>query len=302
MKIVRHGVTPYLVVLAVLAMAASMAAAQWPADFDYTIGVSTEEQSGVQMSGLLSGPISPEMSLKVGGWWVTRSSNNRAFVGDAYVDYTKAPLYVAVGRKFVPFGPAGVLVSPGIAGGEVRLTYERVQIQAITGNLAFTPLTGGTRFTYSGNRAPSDESLTAARVQFIVSESGSDTPVVLGINMLDILDDTGKSADISIAANKWLTLYGESAEYADVHASAYGFRISNEKTLTPPKLPTILAFYHRKIPVGFVPAAVGASGYFENLDGWAGGLYQALPHNYAVGVFADKENAILTLFGHVDLQ
>jgi len=302
MTTVRHGVLPYLVVLVLLALASGMAAAQWPAAFDYTIGVTTEERSGIQLSGLLSGPISPEMSLKVGGWWVTRSSNNRAFVGDAYVDYTKAPLYLAVGRKYVPFGPAGVLVSPGISGGEAKLTYERVQIQAITGGLAFTPLTGGTRFTYSGNRAPSDENLTAGRVQIILTESGSDTPVVLGVNMLDILDDTGRSADISIAANKWLTLYGESAEYADVDASAYGIRISNEKTLTPPRLPTIAQFYHRKIPVGFVPAAVGASGYFENLNGWAGGLYQVLPHNYAVGLFADKENAILTLFGHVDLQ
>jgi len=302
MRILGHGVLPYLAALAVLAVASGVAAADWPTAFDYTIGVSTANDSGLQLSGLLSGPISPEMTAKVGAWWVTRSDNNRAFMGDVYVDYTKAPIYLAAGRKYVPFGPAGLLVSPGITGGEVKLTYERVQVQAIAGTLSFTPLTGGTRFTYAGNRAPADESLTAGRLQVILSEAGSETPVVVGVNMLDILDDTGRSVDASVGLNKWLTVYGEWADYADVNARAWGFRISDEKTATPPNLATIVQIYYRKVPVGFVPAQAGASGYFENLEGWAGGIYQALPNNYALGLFADKNDAILTLFGHVDLQ
>jgi len=55
------------------------------------------------------------------------------------------------------------------------------------------------------------------------------------------------------------------------------------------------------VPVDFVPAAAGATAYFENMSGWAGGLYQELSARHAVGIFADRNDAILTLFGHVPL-
>lgn len=303
MRTLRRSVLPCLVTLVALAVVSGGAGAtDWPATFDYTIGVATQHGAGLQLSGLLAGPIAPDMSLKFGGWWITRSTNNRSFVGDAYVDYTKDPLYLAVGRKYVPFGPAQLLVSPGITGAEAKLSYERVEVQAMAGNISFTPLTGVTRFTFGGALSPSDEDLVAARVQVLVTSPGADNPVKVGVNYLDVMDDTGSSADISIGVNDWLTLYGESAEYDDLKAHVWGFMISDEKTRGPGNRPTIIQIYHRKVPVCFVPAMVGASAYFEGQEGWAGGIYQGISDNYAIGLFADSNDAILTLFGHVDLQ
>ncbi len=290
-------------VLAVLVGAAGATQIQWPTAFDFTAGASSEHGGGVQFSGLLSGPITPEIGLKFGGWWVTRSTYNRNFVGDAYVDYTKGTIYLAAGRKYVPFGPAQLLVSPGISGGEAKFTYGRVQLHAIAGNIAYTPLTGVTRFTFGGAPAPPEENMEAGRVQVLLTGAGNEKPVTVGVNYLNVLDDTGISGDISVGVNKWLTLYGENAGYGDLNAHVYGIMISDDKTRTSPKnRPTIIQIYHRKIPVGFVPAMVGASAYFEGQEGWAGGIYQGIADNYAVGLFTDSNSAILTLFGHVPLQ
>jgi hypothetical protein len=114
------------------------------------------------------------------------------------------------------------------------------------------------------------------------------------------MDDRGTSADVSIEATPWLTLYGEAAEYGDQNAHVYGVRLSDMHARSDGR-GTILVWYHRSIDVGFVPAALGASVYFENQSGWAGGLYQQLSPRRAVGIFADGQEAILTLFGTVPL-
>ena len=60
---------------------------------------------------------------------VTGSGDSKSFLADAYLDYTRDKVYLAVGQKFVAFGPAwGLLVSPGLRGGEVKveLTYDHL--------------------------------------------------------------------------------------------------------------------------------------------------------------------------------
>jgi hypothetical protein len=273
-----------------------MAATQWPSLFEYSAGVSTDKASRLQLYGALSGPIAPDMGLKVGGWWVAWSSDNRAFIADAYVDYTKQPLYLAAGRKLVFFGPAGILVSPGIYGGEAKFTHDRLTVQAAAGTLAFTPVSGGTRFTYAGNRAPADDSIRAARAQVEVTPLGAEKSVTLGVNVLGLLDDSGRSADATVDVTRWLSLFGETAEFGDVHAHAYGIHISDQHSRQNPDRYTLLAYYHRKVPIGFLPATVGATSYFENQVGWAGGLYHQMDARHGIGVFADRKDAILTLF------
>jgi hypothetical protein len=294
---------PGLVGLAFLALSATSAAAEtkWPAAMTYSLGLSSDPTAKIQTSAFFYGPLNEEFGAKIGGWWIAGGRDNRAFVGDAYVDYHKQALYLAAGRKFVPFGPAGILVSPGVAGGELRLDFPRVNVQAITGTLAFTPVTGGTRFTFAGNRSPADENITAGRVAVALAEPTASVPVTVGGNVLRLLDHTGHSGDISVDATKWLNLFGDAANFEHVHASAYGVRLSNQKVKQDPNRYTMLTIYHRRVPVGFLPAVVGATQYFEDQTGWVAGLYHQFNPRQGVGVYADNENAILTLFGYVPL-
>jgi len=56
------------------------------------------------------------------------------------------------------------------------------------------------------------------------------------------------------------------------------------------------------VPIGFVPAMVGATQYFEGQEGLAGGVYHQFNARYGLGLYADEDNAILTLFGNVPLK
>ncbi len=277
-------------------------AAPWPSSLSYSVGLSSDDSARVQMSASAEGMFTEKWGAKIGGWWVTGGTDNRAFVGEAYVNYTGESLYAAAGRKYVPFGPAGVLVSPGIAGGEAQYHTDRVTVQAIGGTLAFTPVTGGTRFTFGGSRAPADESIRAARVAVELTDPKSDRHTIVGGNWLDLLDDNGASGDISADVNSWLTVFGESARFGDESAYAYGLRFTNQKHCPDPGKYTMATIYGRKIPVGYVPAAVGAVNYFEDQTGLALGIYHQVRPNYGVGVFADRKDAIVSLFGYVPLH
>jgi hypothetical protein len=241
------------------------------------------------------------MSAKIEGWWIGGTGDDRAFVGDAYVDFTRNPVYLAAGRKFTMFGPAGLLVSPGIFGGEVKLDTDGWVLQALAGTLQFTPGTGTTRFSFAGIRSPSDEGVVAARVGRTLTPISAAVPVKVGVNWLDVMDDTGTSVDAEVGLRPWLTLYGEAADYADANASLYGVRLSDAASREDGRV-WILVFYHRDIDVGFVPASVGASAHFEGQSGWAGGLYYQMSMRQAIGVFADDRDAILTWFGYVPLS
>jgi hypothetical protein len=293
---------PCLLALALVLLVASSACAEtkWPSLFRYTVSLSSDDTARYQTSAGVSGPLTDYVSAKIEGWWIGGTADDRAFVGDAYVDFDRSPLYVAAGRKYVIFGPAGVLVSPGIFGGEGRIDINRVQLQVIAGTIAFTPGTGATRFTFAGNRAASDESMTAVRLAVPLTSPAARVPVTIGGNWLDVLDDSGTSIDVEIGALPWLTLYGEAADYDDADAHVYGIRLS-DTALRNDGRAWILVWYNRDIEVGFVPAAVGATAFFEGQDGWAGGLYYQMNPRHAVGVYADNEEAILTWFGSIPL-
>ncbi len=293
---------PYFAVLTVLALAAGAASAQaqWPNLVSYTLSLSTDETARYQTSLALSGPAGENMGLKLEGWWIGGKGDDRAFVGDAYLDYDKDVLYVAAGRKYVTFGPpgipVGVLVSPGIAGGEVQLRAERVTLQAIAGTLQFTPGVGTTRFTFAGNRAPADEDIRAVRVAGQLTEANAAAPVTLGVNWVDVADETGTSIDASVGVTEWLTLYGEAAD-CEGDANVYGLRLSDATMRTDGKA-TIFVWYHRDIDIGFVPAAVGATAFFEGQTGWVGALYHQFSPRRAIGIYVDNQEAILTWFGN----
>lgn len=303
MGILTRRAAPHIIVLAVLLVAASAACAQteWPSLFRYTLSLSTDETARYQTSASFSGPIAEDFSAKLEGWWIGGKGDDRAFLGDAYIDYDKNLVYLAAGRKYVVFGPAGVLVSPGIFGGELGVDIGRAAVRVISGSLQFTPGTGTTRFTFTGNRVPGDESLSAARLSAPLTAPAAPVPVTLGLNWIDVLDETGSSVDASIGLTQWLTVYGEAADYDDSDAHVYGVKLSDAGLRSDGKA-WILALYNRDIEVGFAPAAVGASSYFEGQNGWAGGLYYQMDPGRAIGVYGDGEDAILTWFGTIPLR
>ncbi len=293
---------PLLCALALVALVVSAASAEtkWPSLMNYTISLSTDEGSRYQTSLAFSGPVGDNMSAKVQGWWIGGTGDDRAFVGDAYIDYTRKPFYIAGGRKFVMYGPVGVLVSPGIFGGHAKLDMGDWDVQVLSGTLQFTPGTGTTRFAFSGARALNDEHVTAVRGSARLTGPDAAVPVRLGLNWIDVLDDTGTSVDLEVGATKFVTLFGEAADYGDANASAYGVTWSDASVSTGGKV-WIVALYHRDIDVGFVPAAVGASVYFEGQEGFAGGVYRQINYRQAIGVFADKNDAIVTWFQTVPM-
>jgi len=277
-------------------------AAPWPSSFNYSAGVSTDESARIQLSASIQGMFTEHWGAKLGGWWVTGGDDNRAFVGDAYLNYTGESLYAAAGRKYVPLGPAGVLVSPGLAGGELQFHSDRLTLQGIAGTLAFTPVTGGTRFTFGGSRAPADESIRAARVALELTDPAAENHVIVGGNWLDLMDDTGVSVDLSADLSSRFALFGETADFADESAYVYGIRYTNQKVCPDPTKYTMATLYQRHVPIGYVPAQVGATNYFEDQTGLALGVYHQFDANHGVGVFADRDDVILTLFGYVPLQ
>jgi hypothetical protein len=293
---------PHLVALGVVLLAATAASAQthWPSLFRYTVSLSTDDNAAYQVSASLSGDIGDDFEAKLEGWWIGGRGDDHGFLGDAYVGYDHSPVYVAAGRKYVPFGPAGVLVSPGLEGGELRLGVGPATVQVITGSLAFTPGTGTTRFTFGGLQAPADEDVTAVRVGAPLTRPDARIPVTIGGNWIDLMDDDGWSVDGTVGLNEWLTLYGEGADFGDENAHAYGFRLSDAQLRADGKA-WIFVFYHRHIDVGFVPAEAGASVYFEGQEGFVGSLYYQMHPLRAIGVYADNEEAIVTWFQNFPL-
>jgi hypothetical protein len=321
MRATADHIAPCLAALIVLLLLAGAACAQtaWPNLVSYAFSLSTDAATRYQAGVALSGPAGENLGGKLEGWWTGGGGDHRAFVGDAYLDYDEDSLYLAAGRKYVTFRqpetPVGALVSSGILGAEAQVRAGRVTFQGILGGLAFMPGTSTTGFAFAGtpsgvcgpwcsttppggrrSSAPLDEDILALRAKGQLTDPGARNPVVLGLNWVDVADETGASIDASIGVTKWLTLYGEAANcVGDAHV--YGIRLSDMSFRTDGR-GTIVVWYHRDIDEGFVPAAVGATSFFEGQRGWVGGLYHRISPTRALGLFADGEEVVLTLFGN----
>ena len=123
---------PSLAVLLVLLLAPGAAQAQtpWPRLADYTLSLATDEAAAYQTSLSLSGPVGEDLRLKLQGWWIAGTGDDRAFLGDAYLAYDNDMLYLAAGRKYAVLGPAGVLASPGVFGLELQLCADPAELQS----------------------------------------------------------------------------------------------------------------------------------------------------------------------------
>lgn len=283
-----------------------------PSALDLSLGVTTDENAPIQLGAFVYGDISDVIGYRVGGWLVTGSGDSHGFLADAYLDFKAPRVYVAGGQKFVVFGPAGgVLVSPGIRGGELKLDLPGVDLQVVTGRTQFTPVSGaGPRFTPSqlfpeGTVRPKED-MTAARAEFRLATAAGLIPVKAGVNLLDTLSDTGWSGDLEFPIFSMASLFGEYARFRGVDAWAAGLSLRDLRKAFRTERPTTAVIFYRQIPSDYAPAVVGASQYFPAQRGLAGGLYHELSSRgeakTAVGVFADKNDAILTFFRHQPLN
>ena len=127
-------------------------------------------------------------------------------------------------------------------------------------------------------------------------------PTTVGLNLLELDSDHGQSGDISFQATDWLTLFGEVADFDGVSAHAYGVRMSNQKHVKNPSHHSLLSIYECRVPIEFRPAELGATAYFQGMDGWAVGYYQQLDDFHGIGVFADRHDAIFTYFRTIPLH
>ncbi len=325
MRATMDRIVPCLAALIALLLAAGAACAQtvWPSLASYAFSLSTDPATRYQASLALSGPAGEDLGAKLEGWWTGGAGDHEAFVGDAYLDYDNGRLYLAAGRKYVTFRqpeiPVGALVSSGILGAEAQIRAGRVSLQGIAGGLAFMPGTSATGFglaetpsvvcsggvcalrgptlPVTGRRSsqPLDEDILALRATGQLTELGAVTQVGIGVNWVEVADETGASMDATIGVTKWLALFGEAARCGgDAHV--YGVRLSDTDLRTDGK-GTIVVCYHRDIDDGFVPATVGATSFFEGQRGWVGGLYHQISPRRSIGVSADGEEVVLTLFG-----
>ncbi len=321
MRATAHNAAPCLAALIVLVLAASAACGQtgWPSLLSYAFSLSTDAATRYQASVALSGPVGENLGGKLEGWWTGGRGDYRAFAGDAYLDYEKDVLYLAVGRKYVTFrqpeAPVGALVSSGILGAEAQVRAGRVTFQGILGGLAFMPGTSTTVFTFAGtpggvcgpwcstippagrrSSVPLDEDILALRATGQLTDPSARNPVALGLNWVDVAHETGASIDVSVGVTRWLTLYGEAAN-CEGDARVYGIHLSDTALRTDGE-GTIVVWCYRDIAEGFVPAVVGATSFFEGQRGWVGGLYHRFSPQRSIGVYSDGEEVILTLFGN----
>ena len=294
------------VIIAVAGLGSGLAAAADPPALDLTLGVSTDDTAPIQTSAHLSGSLTDLVGYRIGGWLTTGSGDSHGFLGDAYLDFKGPGIYAAGGQKFVVFGPAGgVLVSPGIRGGELKVDLSRVRLQVISGRTEFTPVTGGGPRISPGfplGTVRPEEDMTAARVEFTLTPLTALLPLRVGVNFLDTLDEEGFSGDAELPLLPKVTAFGEYARFDSVGAWAAGVRFNDLRKVFGTSRATSAMLLVRDIPDGYAPAAVGATQYFPNQDGLAGGIYHELrPAGMGIGIWGDDEDAIITLFKHVPL-
>jgi len=297
----------FTVVIATLTAGLALGAVA-PAALDLSLGVSTADSAPFQASAFVSGGLTDVVGYRIGGWLVTGSGDTHSFLADAYLDFKGPRFYVAAGQKFVPFGPAGgVLVSPGIRGAEAKLDLPGVAVQVTTGRTEFTPVTGGgPRFTpsplFPAGAVRPEEDMTAARAELALTPLNRVIPVKVGVNLLDTLDDIGWSGDGEFTFLPALKGFVEFARFRSVSAWAAGVQLTDLRKAFGTKRATSGVLFYRRIPDDYAPAVVGATQYFPGQRGLAAGVYHELkPGRTGVGLFADEEDAILTLFKHFPL-
>ena len=124
----------------------------WPVTLDGGFAVGSRDEARFLVMAEGQGKMRDDFTLKVGGFLVNGSDGTHGWLSNAYVGLDRPQFYLAAGQKFVVFGPAGLLVSPGARGGEAVIKGRPITLQLLGGRTEFTPPAG-----HVGRTAPNLE-------------------------------------------------------------------------------------------------------------------------------------------------
>jgi len=277
------------------------AAAKWPGGIDMSFGAASPANARWQFSGEGYGTIVHGLTLKVGGWVVNGSEGTRGFLSNAYACWDRPTYYIAGGQKFVVFGPAGLLVSPGARGGEIILKGTPITLQLLGGRTQFTPITGN-----AGRTTPNLDPLSAehrlkrdffaARAEYDLTRDGQH--VFIGLNGLWMLSRAGASLDAELPVGKDQLLYGEIASFDGDSAELGGIRFTDFRKHLGTKRETTLDVIWKNVANEFAPGRYSATQYINGQSGISAGLSQKLSDVSSIGLYGDSQGVLLNFSRH----
>jgi hypothetical protein len=299
MKATAPAVILILLALLVCGQLASADRGIWPTQIDFGIGVTSRSDSRLQVMAEGSGTAGEDLTLRIGGWLVHGDGSTTGHLSNAYVGLDKPNFYAAAGQKFVVFGPAGLMVSPGARGAEVVLKGSPISLQLLGGRTQFTPPTG-----HCGRTTPNLEpgfgedrehkEFFAARVEYDLPRGVSHT--YLGLNTLWASSRNGVSADVETPAGEGRTLYGEISSFDSDGAELVGMRFPDVGKYFDTTKETTLDVFWRRIPEDYYPSIAAASQYYADSYGLGVGLHHKMSSRSALGVYGDNRGVMVNFY------
>jgi len=277
----------------------------WPGQIDVGLALSSRKDSRLQLMGEARGSVGQDLTLRAGGWVVNGQGNKaKGFLSNAYVGLDRPHFYAAAGQKFVVFGPAGLLVSPGARGGEVVLKGWPISLQLLGGRTQFTPPTGNAGRTTPnlepilGQDRPRKE-FFAARAEYDLAQG--EKHQYLGLNALWVASKSGASVDLEVPAGGGKIFYAEVSTFDGTSAELGGMRLTDLGKYLHTSRETALDIFWRKVPEDYTPAVVGATQYYADREGLALGLYHRMSGLSAVGLYGDSRGVMVNFFRYFSL-
>ncbi len=295
----RGGVGVLVVALTIWCQSAFAERTAWPGGMDLSLSFASRKNARIVLAGEAYGTFKRTLTLKAGGWIANGSEGTKGFLANAYVGMDRPNYYIAAGQKFVVFGPAGLLVSPGARGAEVVLKGRPLTLQLLAGRTQFTPPTGTAgRFTPNTDPLFGERRLhrqmTAVRVEYDLPRAAQHT--YLGLNGLWTDSRGGASIDLESPAGAGKSFYAEVASFDGTTAQLGGVRFREFGRYLSTSRPTTLDIFWRNLPEDYLPAQVGATQYYPRNGGVAAGFHHQLSALSAVGLYGDGRGVMMNFF------
>ncbi|NIM04905.1 MAG: hypothetical protein GTO55_03035 [Armatimonadetes bacterium] len=296
------------IVLLLISLCGQMASADrgdWPKQIDIGFTVNSRDEARFLLMGEGYGTVGEDLVLRLGGWIVHGEGTTKARLSNAYVGLDKPHFYAAVGQKFVVFGPAGLLVSPGARGAEVVLKGEPISLQLLGGTTQFTPPTGNAGRT-TPNLTPLEaqerprEDFFAARAEYHLIRGIKHS--FLGLNTLWMNSESGASVDLEAPAGGGRILYAEASSFDSTSAQLAGMRFTDVGKYFHTAKPTELDVFWTDIPDDYAPSLLAATQYRADRDGVGVGLYHRMGKRSALGIYGDGRGVMIDFSRHFTLH
>jgi hypothetical protein len=272
----------------------------WPVRVDTFIAFASRRNARLQLAAEGRGRLSHGLSLRVGGWLLSGTGSGvrgtRGYLGNAYVGMNRSKYYLAAGQKFVVFGPAGLMISPGMRGGEAVLKGQPITLQLLGGRTQFSPLAGTADRTTPnndpvfGSKRPRRD-FTAMRAEYDFPRG--DHHSYAGLSSLWMDSKTGVSVDVETPFTNDRTFYAEVSSFNSVNAEVAGVRFNQFRRYLHTDRETVLNVYWINVEDNYLPAEYGATQYYPSSTGLGVYLSHRLGQNSSLGLSGDSRGVTL---------